>query len=130
MAAKKKSNPAVLRNQLIILSGFLMLAVLALLIIPKTAPAASDDQLNEYELRERMSGAADAYMLGKTHEERQAAAREIAALRGGSRSVPSNNYQQLLDFLRVLVFITIVFLAWRINILVFKMYKPGKVSKA
>lgn len=105
------------REQLLILAGCLVLAVIALIILPQDTSSAANDERSELELRDQLSGAADAYMLAETTQQRQAAARKIRATKTGSRSVTSSS-SETFGALRWLLIITILVLAYRIILLV------------
>ena len=107
-------------QQMYLLSGFLLLAVIALVLIPKSSPltALNNRELNELERQEAMARAADGFMLGETHAERQAAAWEVQSLRTGSRSIAANDTTGFYIFLRIVLFVIILVLAWRIFVLI------------
>ncbi|MCK4719932.1 hypothetical protein KAU08_04710 [bacterium] len=107
-------------QQMYLLSCFLLLAVITLVLIPKNSTLApyNNRELNELERQEAMARAADGFMLGETHAERQAAAWEVQSLRTGSRSIAANDTTGFYTFLRIVLFITILVLAWRIFVLI------------
>lgn len=113
------------------LTGFLLVAVLALVLIPKssTLAALNDRELNDLERQEAMSRASEKYMLGETQEERQAAAWEVQKLRSGSRSIAPNDTTGFHNFLRIVLFITILFIAWKILVLVNEHFHFRKTSQ-
>ena len=129
MVNKKRITRSQCRKQVLILIGRLLVAMIALIATPAYLTTSQPVQYNELELRARVSEAADDYMKGETVLERQAAARRIKSLREGGRSYNPESGEQMISFLRTLLFITIVVLLWKIIVLVYLQMKPNQVHQ-
>lgn len=107
------------RDQLLILAGSLLVAILALAIVPpQSAPKVfTPNPPNELERRDAISEAADAYYLAENVEERQAAARRLTTVRAELDSPPVgsvNSMQQASNFLRFILILTILGIGFRL----------------
>jgi hypothetical protein len=108
---KKKPTKSAIQKQILILCGCLALAILLLVLIPSKATVKAKP--NELESHERISSLADDYMLARNEQERQMAARRIRSERAGRTSLGSHGVEQAFLFLRIVLVITIVVLAWK-----------------
>ena len=115
---KKKSRKSVNRKQLLILVGCILLAILAYILIP--AELGGDEAMNELELHDAMSRAADGYMLASNEEERQTAARAVRSIRAGNNPGATGNRVNPMSVLRGILILAIVVLAYRI----FRLFYP------
>jgi hypothetical protein len=100
------------KEQLIILAGSLLLAILVLVVIPTKVPSSSSAKPpNELEMRDELGAAADDYMLADSTAERQAAARRIHSLKANG-GVPTglrvDKTGQVIGLLRFVLIVTIL----------------------
>ncbi|HDS30785.1 MAG TPA: hypothetical protein ENN67_07050 [Firmicutes bacterium] len=122
------------REHLLILTGSLLLAVLALVVLSTSHIGESGKpEFNEMEKREILSSAADDYMLAGSIEERQAAARRMRSVRSGME--PSAYYQkpptqQLVDLLRLVLILTILGIGIRLAAVAIRDLAPRKFKQA
>ena len=140
MAKRKRSLAAKLgslgtREQMLILTGSLLVATLALAMVPQNVPKSfTPGPPNELERREALANAADAYMLAETTEERQAAARRLHSVRVGleSQSTPArmNTPQQALNLLRFILILTILGIGFRLLAITIAEMKIRQSQKA
>ncbi len=135
MKRKRKGKSRLGRKeQLLVLTGCLLLAFLALIALPQRVASEPQREVNDMEMRELLSEAADSYMLASTTAERQAAAREMRVIRARQRSsnqTPSIlSAQQSLDFLRILLIITIFGIGVRLGILALRELRLQIAQKA
>jgi len=128
MATNRKPLSRKKKQLLVILTGCLMLAVLGIVALPAGTDPQPVRAANSDDMRQEMSGAADRYMLAETTEERQAAAREINSIRGGSRSVKPGSPLDTFTILRAVLLLTIVGLSYQIITVAFHVPKKRKTS--
>ncbi len=124
MAKRKKSFITKLRrlgarDQLLILAGCLLVAILALAMVPpQSVPVVfTPNPPNELERRDAISEAADAYYLAENTQERQAAARRLTTVRAeldSPRVGSVNTLQQASNFLRFILILTILGIGFRL----------------
>jgi hypothetical protein len=126
--AKEKKNSAAKTKRMLILSGCLLVAILALLLLPTSTNSGSTEEPNELELRQELSAAADDYMLSRNTQERQEAARRMRSIRAGGDNRQAENTAQAMSFLRVVIIITIVVLAYNLLKMSFPGLRFGKIS--
>ena len=126
--AKEKKNSAAKTKRMLILSGCLLVAILALLLLPSSTNSGSTEEPNELELRQELSAAADDYMLARDTQARQEAARRMRSIRAGSDDRQAENTAQAMSFLRVVIIITIVLLAYNLLKMSFPGLRFGKTS--
>ena len=126
--AKEKKNSAAKTKRMLILSGCLLVAILALLLLPTSTNSGSTEEPNEFELRQELSAAADDYMLSRNTQERQEAARRMRSIRAGGDNRQAENTAQAMSFLRVVIIITIVVLAYNLLKMSFPGLRFGKIS--
>jgi len=126
--AREKKNKAARIKRMLILAGCLMIAILALLLLPTDLKSGTQDEPNELELRRELSAAADDYTLARNTRERQEAARRMRSIRAGDDSRKAENFAQAMSFLRVLLIVTIVVLAYNLLRILFPGLKFGKAS--
>jgi CHASE3 domain sensor protein len=126
--AKEKKNSAARTRRMLILSGCLLIAILVLLLLPTNVNSGSTKEPNELELRQELSAAADDYMLSRNTEERQQAARHMRSIRAGNDDRQAENTAQAMSFLRVVIIITIVVLAYHLFKMSFPKLRFGKSS--
>jgi len=112
---KKKPTKSDIQKQILILCGCLALAILLLVLIPSKSTGKA--RPNELESHQRISSLADDYMLARNEQDRQTAARRIRSERAGRTSLGSHGVEQALLFLRILLVVTIVVLAWKTVVL-------------
>jgi len=130
LARQKIEKRIAERRQILLLVCVLLVALIILALVPTGSSFETPSrELNELEMRQEMSRAADDYLLGRTREDRQAAAREVHGIRDG-RSYNPESTAELVGLLRIVLFITIVFAAWRIIALLTEQFKPIKPQQA
>lgn len=123
------------REQLLILTGSLLVAILALAIVPlQSAPEVyTANPPNELERRDAISAAADAYYLAENVEERQAAARHLTTVRAELDSPPVNRVntiQRASNLLRFILILSILGISFRLFTIVIAELKLKQSQKA
>ncbi|MFH1676852.1 MAG: hypothetical protein ABIC40_07490 [bacterium] len=114
----------------LIFAGILVLACVVYLILPGGSPAGNQKKMNDIEYRDEISKAGDAYLLGKTAEDRQAAARKIRSIKAKQNSTGNNPKLQTVTLLRAILIVTIVLLGYKLIRLLIAMVKITGAQKA
>jgi len=126
---KEKEQKKVHVKLLVILASGLLLCTLVLLIIPTGSNPVGTRTPNEIDRKIEISRAADEYLVAGTFAERQAAARNVRAVREGSRSKQPLDATKFYSFLRVIAYITIVLLSAKILAITYTQHKAFKLRQ-
>ena len=114
----------------LIFSGFLVFACVVYLMLPSGNTPGNQKKMNDVEFRDALSKAGDAYMLGKTKEDRQVAARQIQSIKTKQNAPKDKTNLQTVTLLRAILIVTIVFLGYKLIRLLIAMVKITAAQKA
>jgi len=114
----------------LIFAGFLVIACVVYLVLPNGNAVVSQKKMNDVEYRDAISKAGDAYMLGKTREDRMTAAREIESIKSKQNAPKDKTAVQTFTLLRAILVVTIVFLGYKLIRLLVAMVKITGAQKA